>query len=69
MLTGKEMRDCTPSQDLYAVRLVLNMNHLIIDSKGKLLHSQDTGALESGDHHDRDKVLTFLKKWAPKKGS
>ncbi len=41
----------------------------VLDSKGKLLHSQDTGALESGDHHDHDKVFTFLKKWAPKMDS
>lgn len=41
----------------------------VLDSKGKLLHSQDTGALESGDHHDRDKVFAFLKEWAPPKGS
>jgi thioredoxin-related protein len=41
----------------------------ILDSKGKLLHSQDTGALESGDHHDHDKVFNFLKKWAPKMDS
>ena len=39
----------------------------VLDSGGKLLHSQDTGELESGDHHDRDNVFTFLKKWAPKK--
>jgi thioredoxin-related protein len=38
----------------------------VLDSKGKLIQSQDTGALESGDHHDHDKVFTFLKKWAPK---
>lgn len=63
------MQDCTPFQDLYADRLVFNMNHLIIESKGKLIHSQDTGALESGDHHDHDKVFTFLKKWAPKEDS
>ncbi len=37
----------------------------VLDSTGKLLHSQDTGQLESGNHHDRDKVLAFLKKWAP----
>lgn len=36
----------------------------VLDSKGKLLHSQDTGLLETGDHHDHDKVMTFLKKWA-----
>jgi thiol:disulfide interchange protein len=37
----------------------------VLDSKGKLLHSQDTGQLESGNHHDREKVLAFLKKWSP----
>lgn len=37
----------------------------VLDGKGKLLHSQDTGLLETGDHHDHDKVMTFLKKWAP----
>ena len=41
----------------------------VLDSKGKLLQSQDTGALESGDHHDHDKVFNFLKKWAPKASS
>ncbi|HTY35625.1 MAG TPA: thioredoxin family protein [Bacteroidota bacterium] len=41
----------------------------VLDKSGKLLHSQDTGALESGDHHDHDKVFDFLKKWAPNKDS
>jgi thiol:disulfide interchange protein len=38
----------------------------VLDSNGKLLHSQDTGQLESGNHHDREKVMAFLKKWAPR---
>ncbi len=37
----------------------------VLDSDGKLLRSQDTGALESGNHHDPGKVLAFLKRWAP----
>ena len=37
----------------------------VLDQDGKLLHSQDTGALESGDRHDREKVFGFLKEWAP----
>lgn len=37
----------------------------VLNSDGKFLHSQDTGALESGKHHDHDKVLAFLKRWAP----
>jgi thioredoxin-related protein len=36
----------------------------VLDKNGKLLHSQNTGDLESGDHHDPVKVLEFLKKWA-----
>ena len=36
----------------------------ILDGQGKLLRSQETDALESGDHHDPAKVLAFLKKWA-----
>lgn len=41
----------------------------VLDSDGKLLHSQDTGELESGKYHDRDKVFSFLKAWAPPTGS
>jgi len=37
----------------------------VLENDGSLLHSQDTGELESGKHHDHDKVLAFLKKWAP----
>lgn len=36
----------------------------VLDKNGKLLHSQDTGLLESGDHHDHDKVMAFLRKWS-----
>ena len=39
----------------------------VLDNTGKLLHSQDTGKLETGDRHDPAKVIPFLKKWAPKK--
>ncbi len=38
----------------------------VLDGKGKLLHSQDTGLLETGDHHDPAKVKAFLTKWSPK---
>jgi thioredoxin-related protein len=37
----------------------------ILESNGKLLHSQDTSELEKGKGHDPEKVLAFLKKWAP----
>ena len=36
----------------------------VLDKSGKLLHSQNTGDLETGDHHDAAKVIPFLKKWA-----
>ena len=39
----------------------------VLERDGTFLHSQDTGELESGKHHDRDKVFKFLKKWAPKR--
>ena len=39
----------------------------ILDTDGKLLHSENTGDLESGDHHDRDKVFNFLKAWVSDK--
>jgi thioredoxin-related protein len=36
----------------------------VLDSDGTFIYSQDTGELESGQGHDHDKVLAFLKKWA-----
>lgn len=36
----------------------------VLDKDGKLLHSQDTGLLETGPEHDAAKVIPFLKKWA-----
>jgi thioredoxin-related protein len=38
----------------------------VLESDGTFLYSQDTGELEAGQGHDHDKVLAFLKKWAPK---
>lgn len=38
----------------------------VLDGKGRLLHSQNARGLKSGDYYDHDKVLDFLKKWAPK---
>ena len=38
----------------------------VLESDGTFLYSQDTGELESGQGHDHDKVLAFLKRWAPK---
>jgi thioredoxin-related protein len=40
---------------------------VVLDKQGKQLHTQDTAKLESGDHHDADKVMAFLNKWKPAK--
>lgn len=41
---------------------------LVLDEEGKLLTTQETGALEDGAKgHDPAKVLAFLKAWAPKR--
>lgn len=40
---------------------------VVLDKDGKALTTQDTGKLESGDHHDPAKVLAFLRQWVPKK--
>ena len=37
----------------------------ILESNGKLLYSQDTGELEQGKDYSTEKMMTFLKKWAP----
>lgn len=37
----------------------------ILERDGKLLHSQDTGALESGKSYDLERLNAFLTKWAP----
>ncbi len=39
----------------------------VLEGDGTFLHSQGTGELESGKHHDPDKVLNFLKKWSLKR--
>jgi thiol:disulfide interchange protein len=39
---------------------------LVLDAEGKVLVTQETGALENGKGgHDPAKVLAFLEKWAP----
>lgn len=37
----------------------------VLDADGKLLHSQDTGELESGKGYDLAKMTSFFRKWAP----
>ncbi len=41
----------------------------VLDTNGKFLHSQGTGELEKGKGHDREKMMAFLKKWAPNKSA
>jgi len=38
----------------------------VLESDGTFLHSQDTGKLEKGKAHDKEKVFAFLKEWAKK---
>jgi len=38
---------------------------VILSAKGKRLHTQDTGLLESGGSYDSRKVISFLKNWTP----
>jgi thioredoxin-related protein len=36
---------------------------LILDSKGQLIHTQDSGLLEEGKSYSKGKVMTFLNNW------
>ncbi|GAB4094374.1 thioredoxin family protein [Flaviaesturariibacter terrae] len=38
---------------------------LVLDASGKRLHTQDSGLLEKGNGYDRDRVIAFLRGWAP----
>ena len=38
---------------------------VILDRKGKRIHTQDSSFLESGDGYDRNKIILFLKSWTP----
>ena len=42
---------------------------LVLDADGKLLHSQDTGVLESGKGYDKAKFADFLRTWSPAKAT
>ncbi|MDP4115245.1 MAG: thioredoxin family protein [Bacteroidota bacterium] len=39
----------------------------VLDKKGKLIHSQDTGALEQEKSYSKDKLMSFLQKYSVKK--
>jgi thioredoxin-related protein len=38
---------------------------LILDAKGDLIHTQDSGLLEEGKGYNKGKVMTFLQNWTP----
>jgi thioredoxin-related protein len=38
---------------------------LILDGKGKLIHTQDSGLLEEGKGYNKTKVMTFQANWTP----
>jgi len=38
---------------------------LILDGKGELIHTQDSGLLEEGKGYNKVKVMTFLRNWTP----
>ena len=39
---------------------------VVLDSDGNVVHTQDSGLLESGEGYDRDKVKRFFELWSPK---
>ncbi len=38
---------------------------VILDGKGNRIHTQDSGLLEKGDHHDAALVFSMLRNWSP----
>jgi thiol:disulfide interchange protein len=41
----------------------------VLDGEGRLLHSQETGSLESGRDYDKSRFLAFLRAWMPPRAS
>ncbi|MBQ1637899.1 MAG: thioredoxin family protein [Bacteroidales bacterium] len=39
---------------------------VVLDGKGKVLHTQDSSFLEEGKGYSKDKVVRFFKNWTPK---
>jgi hypothetical protein len=39
----------------------------VLDKDGEFLHSQNTGELEEDKGYSKEKMISFLKKWASKK--
>jgi hypothetical protein len=38
---------------------------VVLDTDGRVLHTQDSGLLEEGNGYNAEKVKTFLENWAP----
>ena len=38
---------------------------VVLDSEGNVVHTQDSGLLESGEGYDREKVMRFFELWSP----
>ena len=38
---------------------------VVLDEKGRLVHTQDSGLLEEGSGYSREKVIGFFKNWTP----
>ena len=38
---------------------------VVLDGDGKVVHTQDSGLLESGEGYDREKVMRFFELWSP----
>jgi len=39
---------------------------LVVDDKGKLIHTQNSEYLEEGKGYNKDKILQFFQNWSPK---
>lgn len=39
---------------------------VVLDAKGKVIHTQDSSFLEEGSGYSKDKVLRFFNAWTPK---
>ena len=38
---------------------------VVLDAEGNVIHTQDSGFLESGDGYDKEKVIRFFETWTP----
>lgn len=38
---------------------------VVLDSEGNVIHTQDSGFLESGEGYDKEKVTRFFESWTP----